>query len=108
MAQKASQEYEPYLHIFWECVKSECISICKTSTKIDHLSEGNIKGAGLPIDIYLTLRRKYTLARAFGKEMYLICHHKKRQRMQSQGVFVDRTFVVPEFGQLEKKCSIQV
>lgn len=68
MEQKTLEEYEPYLHVFWKCVKkSECIiSICKTSTKIDHLSKGNIKGAGLPFDIYLTLlERKYTLARAF-------------------------------------------
>lgn len=56
MEQKTLEEYEPYLHIFWKCVKkSECISICKTSTKIDHLNKGNIKGAGLPFDIYLTL-----------------------------------------------------
>ena len=57
MEQKALEGYEPYLHIFWKCVrKNESISVCQTSTKIDHLSEGNIiKGAGLPIDIYLTL-----------------------------------------------------
>lgn len=56
MEQTTLEEYQPYLHIFWKCVKkSECISMCKISTKIDHLSEGNIKEAGLPIDIYLTL-----------------------------------------------------
>lgn len=34
---KALQEYEPYLHIFWKCVRdTECTSIGKTSTEIDH------------------------------------------------------------------------
>lgn len=106
LEQKASEGYEPYLHIFWKCVrKNESISICQTSTKID-LSEGNIiKGAGLPIDIYLTLlEESIHWQELWGKKMYPISNYKKRQPIQSQGVFLDWTFVVPQFSQLAKCC----
>lgn len=97
-----------YLHIFWKCVKSDCISRYKTSPKIGHLSEVNIiKAADLSVDIYVTLLEGNIHWQSFWGKMCLISSHKKRQWIQSQGVFLDWSFITLKFSKLEK-CFLQV